>query len=261
MTEQSVSGRLFAVLDLFLHSPGPLTLSDVSDATQLPMATSYRYLRDLVAWGGLQKTSDGRYRVGPKMWMLGSASSWERTIRRESHPLISAVSGGLHQAVALTMLHRGQIICIDRAWGSTPSIYLVDPGDEIPLPPTSAGKVLLSRLNETELTQTLAAMGARLEPSADVASKDWFAEAYDTTKLLSRVHEARERGYALAAGELRPGQASLSVPVHVPYLETELALSILIPVGYEAAVEFLPHLKDAAKTLGKKLAKAEFLKS
>ncbi|MEZ2389076.1 IclR family transcriptional regulator [bacterium RCC_150] len=253
--EQSGSSRFFAILDVFLKSTGPLTLSEVSEATGLPMPTAYRYLRDLAAWGGLQKSSDGAYRTGPKLWMLGSTSVWERTIRREAHPLISALSQGLHQAVALTFLHKGSLICIDRVWGTDPSIYIVNPGDDMPLPPTSAGKLLLSRLSDNDLEEALRVI-QQGEQVPLLVSAGSSPARYETNTLEAKVHEVRDRGYALTIGELRPGQTALSVVVNVPRLEAEMALSVLTPLGLPAALEMLPHLKDAAIVLEKRLAKS-----
>lgn len=257
MTETSGTARTFAILDLFLRSTDSLTLSAVSELTGLPRPTAHRYLKDLVSWGGLDKTADGRYRVGPKMWMLGSVSDWERSIRQESRPLVSALAQGLHQAVALTTLHQSKIVCVDRAWGSTPSIYLVQPGEEVPLPPSSAGRILLSGLAEPQLSGAFKELDETC--AARVSCNSYTGTptpVYDSEKLRTMVDEARDKGFSIAAGELRPGQTSLSVLVNVPRMEVNLALSLLTPTCKEvSAVNFLPYLKDAAAVLAKKLGR------
>ena len=38
---------------------------------RLPLSTAHRLVAEWVAWGGLVRGDDGRYRVGIKLWRLG----------------------------------------------------------------------------------------------------------------------------------------------------------------------------------------------
>ncbi|MER7941753.1 IclR family transcriptional regulator C-terminal domain-containing protein [Streptomyces sp. NPDC094458] len=62
---ESVAGRLFSVLDAFEGGgPAALRLTDIAARTGLPAPTALRLVRELVAWGGLERGADGRYRLG-----------------------------------------------------------------------------------------------------------------------------------------------------------------------------------------------------
>ncbi|MGW1508049.1 helix-turn-helix domain-containing protein [Streptomyces sp. NPDC002394] len=76
---ESVAGRLFSVLDAFEGGgPAALRLTDIAARTGLPAPTALRLVRELVAWGGLERGADGRYRLGIRLRVLGSAAPCPR---------------------------------------------------------------------------------------------------------------------------------------------------------------------------------------
>jgi DNA-binding IclR family transcriptional regulator len=61
------SSRLFAVLAAFATAHPTLTLTEIAERSGLPLATSHRLARELVAWGALERRPDGRYEVGLRL--------------------------------------------------------------------------------------------------------------------------------------------------------------------------------------------------
>ncbi|WP_181798137.1 helix-turn-helix domain-containing protein, partial [Streptomyces sp. WELS2] len=68
---ESVAGRVFSVLDAFVDAPVTLRLTEIAHRTGLPVPTALRMVRELVAWGGLERGADGSYRLGTRIRTLG----------------------------------------------------------------------------------------------------------------------------------------------------------------------------------------------
>ncbi len=50
------------------------------------MPTVLRVVPELVAWGALERQSDGSYRLGRRLWVLGAGSPCLGRIRRTALP-------------------------------------------------------------------------------------------------------------------------------------------------------------------------------
>ena len=63
--------RLFAILETFTSERPRLTLSDLSRRTGLPVGTVHRLVTQLVSFGALDRSADGRYGIGIRLWEIG----------------------------------------------------------------------------------------------------------------------------------------------------------------------------------------------
>ncbi|WP_369142078.1 helix-turn-helix domain-containing protein [Streptomyces sp. R44] len=90
---ESVAGRLFSALDAFEGGgPAALRLTDIAARTGLPAPTALRLLRELVAWGGLERGADGTYRLGIRLRVLGAAAPCPRGLLDAALPALRALS-------------------------------------------------------------------------------------------------------------------------------------------------------------------------
>jgi DNA-binding IclR family transcriptional regulator len=75
-TPSSILGRFLLILDVFGAAKSPLTLSEISRRTGLPLTTALRLLTQLTDSDALERTDDRRYRIGPRMApVLGAAAA------------------------------------------------------------------------------------------------------------------------------------------------------------------------------------------
>lgn len=79
--KRTVLGRALAILDSFSAERPALRLVDISRKTGLPAATVFRVVRELCEWGAVERTSDLRYRIGPRLSRLAEL----RDIAAHSH--------------------------------------------------------------------------------------------------------------------------------------------------------------------------------
>lgn len=128
---ESVAGRVFSVLDAFAGGPDTLRLTEIARRTGLPVPTALRMVRELVAWGGLERAADGSYRLGTRIRALGAAAPCPRGLLDVSLPalrILTARTGG-HADVAVPS--DGTALCLVS-------------GERLPLHATAAGKILLA---------------------------------------------------------------------------------------------------------------------
>lgn len=181
---ESVAGRVFSVLDAFVGGPDTLRLTDIARRTGLPVPTALRMVRELVAWGGLERAADGSYRLGTRIRALGAAAPCPRGLLDAALPALRALSArtGGHADVAVPA--DGTALCLVS-------------GERLPLYATAAGKVLLAHGHGPP------ASVARHTPHTLTAPGPLGAQ-------LARV---RATGLATAHEEYRLGELSLAAPV------------------------------------------------
>jgi DNA-binding IclR family transcriptional regulator len=242
----SHAGRVFRLLDLFGAEPAPLTLSEVARRAELPVSTTHRLLGELVAWGGVERTDAGTYRLGEKIWRLGLASSWERELRRVALPFATDLAGRTGAAVAVSTMIGDRLVCVDTVRGRLESIYLARAGDEIPLFATSAGKLLMASADRRILAEALRTRLERRTPYTQIVPR----------LVLAQLEAARQAGFAVSRAESTASQASLSVPIATGGDRTPMALTVLAPANDAGLPRLVPTLRRYASSIARRLSES-----
>jgi IclR family transcriptional regulator, acetate operon repressor len=196
-----VLSKFRAVLDCFLPDNKPMTLTEVANATGLPLSTTQRLLRSLVAEEFIAKTGAG-YTLG--IGLIG----WASAVRRGLN-VVDAARGTMEtlrdetgETVTLLVRNGLQRICV----ASAPSRQVVsqrsEPGEVGPRQAGSPSKVLLAW--DPETTAAILERGLAKLTANSITDPAIFADE------LARV---RQRGYAVSVGENAEGVASVGAPV------------------------------------------------
>jgi DNA-binding IclR family transcriptional regulator len=196
-----VLSKFRAVLDCFLPDNKPMSLTEVANATGLPLSTAQRLLRSLVAEEFVSKTPSG-YRLG--LGLIG----WASAVRRGLNVVDAARMGmdALRDTTGETvtlLVHQGlQRICV----ASSPSRHAIsqrsEPGEVAPLQAGSPSKVLLAW--DPETTAEVLARGLIRLTAKTITDPDLF---------VRELAEVRDRGYATSSCENAEGVASVGAPV------------------------------------------------
>jgi DNA-binding IclR family transcriptional regulator len=239
-------GRVFGLLDVIGQEPADLTLSEIARRAALPVSTTHRLLGELTAWGGVERTPDGTYRLGEKIWRLGVASTWERRLREVALPHARALAGATGSAVVVSTMVQDRLICVDTVRGRSAGIYLAHAGDEIPLFATSAGKLLMSGAEPAALSAALRTRLVRRTPYTQVVPR----------LVLAQLDTARRVGFAVAHSESTAGQSSVSVQVAVPAEQTPIALTVLTPTTRDDLPGLVPTMHRFAASISQAVLSA-----
>ena len=195
--------RGLRLLQKFGATSGPMTLSDLARAADLPRATARRILFTLER-GGFVATDGKLFTLTPHVLTLSASYLRSSQVVTVLQPVLDRIATSAQEISSLAVLDDEEVVFIAR--GSPARVFSagLDIGYRLPAFCTSVGRVLLSRLSDAELAVTLDAMN--LEPLTPFTVTDKKA-------LLQAILRDRGQGYSLVDREAEPGFRSISVPV------------------------------------------------
>ncbi len=195
--------RGLRLLQKFGATHGPMTLSDLARAADLPRATARRILFTLERGGFV--ASDGKlFTLTPHVLTLAASYLRSSQVVTVLQPVLDRIAMAAQEISSLAVLDGDEVVFIAR--GSPARVFSagLDIGYRLPAFCTSVGRVLLSRLSDAELAAALAAMD--LKPMTPFTMTD-------KRRVLEAISGDRGRGYSLVDREAEPGFRSISVPV------------------------------------------------
>ncbi|MEV0645450.1 helix-turn-helix domain-containing protein [Phytomonospora sp. NPDC050363] len=195
----SVVARSLSVFDAFADGAPSLRLTDIAGRTGLPVPTTLRLVRELVAWGGLERQGDGSYRVGTRLWSLGTRAPCPRRLRdAAAGPLAALHAETGHASHAVVADGAGAVVVGERGG-------LVADGSVLPWHASAAGLVLLAYARE-ELRADVMTASVRLTAHTVVAPG----------LLAARLARVRSGEVAVTREEWRRGQTEAAVAIPGP---------------------------------------------
>ncbi|WP_101949070.1 IclR family transcriptional regulator [Mycobacterium sp. 3519A] len=198
----TVTSRLLAVLGAFGEHHRSLTLSEIARRADLPLPTTHRLARELVAGGALDRLDDGRYVIGRLVWEAGLLAPVQGSLRQVAEPFLHDVFAATMATVHLAVRDGDEVLYLDRMQGraSVPIVSTV--GTRLPMHATGVGKVLLAHSPADVRDRVLADL-TRITP-------------YTITRpelLEAQLERVRRDGVATTTEEMSLGACSLAVPV------------------------------------------------
>jgi len=192
--------RALQILQLF-SSPGTaLSVSEIAARLELHRSTASRLVGTLEARGFVERgLPGGPLRLGPELARLGQLALGSRDLVGVAQPLLEGVAGATGETATLTAPAGDEAVTVAQADGR----HFVSSGNWVgvaaPAHCCSDGKVLL-------------AWGALKTPSGRL--ERLTSKTITGRQALAReLDEVRQRGFALADGEMEEGLVGVAVPV------------------------------------------------
>jgi len=190
--------RAFGVLAALAAADRPLTLPALAGILETSPQQAHRVIRALQARRFVARADEGGYTLGAGLWPLGATALSAQSFWREATPYLAQLREATGSALVAT-LRGGRVLEVDKLRPDG-----VARGIPVPAHATALGKVLLGALPAGELRVVLAEV--RLERYTDHTITEARA-------LRAELECVRRHGYAVAAGELRPGHWQAGVPI------------------------------------------------
>ncbi|MFD8631549.1 IclR family transcriptional regulator [Streptomyces sp. NPDC059533] len=229
---QSVE-RALAVLPLL--AKGPAGLTPVADALGVHKSTALRLLRTLHAHGLVyRQPSDGRYRLGARLFALGAEAIENLDVRDIAHPHLVELNHTTGHTVHLAVHQDDEVVYIDKVDSRYPVRMYSRIGRPVPLTVAAVAKLLLADLPEAERR----ALAHRIGYPRHTARSTPDAAAF-----LRELDLVREQGWATDLGGHEESLNCLGAPVHGPDGRVVAALSVSAPnvvIDAEGLLELLP---------------------
>ena len=83
-----VIARLSRLLDTLAAHDEPVSLKTLASATGLHPSTAFRILASLIECGLVERSANGHYRLGAKLWRLGRRAHRRFESRHEACPIL-----------------------------------------------------------------------------------------------------------------------------------------------------------------------------
>jgi DNA-binding IclR family transcriptional regulator len=232
---QTVSRRLLAVLDCFDVAHPALSLTDIATRSGLPVSTAKRLITELRGWGGLERLDDGRYRIGMRLWTIGSLAPQQRGLREAALPYMHDLFEATQENIQLAVLDDTQALCIEKISSGRAVPTQTHIGGRLPLHATGVGKAILAFSGRNLLT-TVAANGLdRLTPYTIT----------EPGRLAAVLADIRTSGVAYSLEEMTLGAASVASPILT--LDGRVRAALGVVAHSRAAVDRLaPAVRTAA---------------
>jgi len=154
--------RALEILDAYSEHDVSLTLAELSARTGMYKSTILRMLESLEAFGYIQKTPEGAYRLGPKTLYLGSIYQRHFSTSEFVPQELKRLAEEAHETASFYIREGDTRVCVHRHEASRAVRATVHQGDRLPLNVGAAGHVILafSGLSGEKYDQIRSAMHA-----------------------------------------------------------------------------------------------------
>jgi DNA-binding IclR family transcriptional regulator len=196
---------MFAVLEACAAGDRPFTLTDLVDRTGMPKSTLHRVCWKLVEHGMLEH-DDAGFRIGTRMFALGSTNPRLRRLRSLSMPYLQELVARTGWVVNLAILSGRRALIVDEVFDEgMPSVERMG-GATMPLHATAIGKALLSGLEPAELDALVGTAALRPYTRRTIVRPNL---------LRDQLAAIRTGGVAYSHEEWRMGTSGVAAPVIV----------------------------------------------
>jgi DNA-binding IclR family transcriptional regulator len=237
------------VLEALTEGQAAMPLREVARRTDMPASKVHRYLQSLVR-GGLvdQEPNSGRYCLGGLALRIGLVALAGVDVVRLGMPIAQDLKDRLGETVLLaTWSDRGPVVV---GWEISPHPISVGVrvGSVLPLLRSASGRVFLGSLPHASVAPVL---NSELSAMPAAQRAVWSEE-----RITSLRRSVGATGLGIVAGDLLPGVAALSAPVHDHNGRVVAALTCM---GYQGVLEVTPKgraaqsVKEAAARLSQRL--------
>ncbi|GAA2935586.1 IclR family transcriptional regulator [Streptomyces enissocaesilis] len=216
-----VLGRALQILGAFSADCPEMTLSELSRRSGLPVSTVHRMLGELMTWGALERGRDGCYRVGLRLWEVGSLAPRGQGLRERALPFLEDLSRITRENVQLAVREGAELVFVERIAGTGAVPVLTRVGGRFALTATGVGLVLLAHAPAEVQDQVLAGPFERFTPCT----------VTDPRELRRMLAEARTNGCVVSDRQVTLDALSVAAPVHGSDGAVIAAVSLVVRHG------------------------------
>ncbi|RXS87903.1 IclR family transcriptional regulator [Streptomyces sp. TM32] len=233
--------KAMAVLDCFRPDGGMFRLTELSERAGLTKTTAFRLCGELVRLGLLERDAEG-YRLGGKLFELGSLVPRRHDLREAALPFLQDLFEATHETVHLGVREGHEVVYVERIHGHGALRLPSRIGGRLPLTCTGVGKALLA-FSGAELTEeVLDTPLPRLTPHS----------VTDPERLRTAIEQAQVAGLAYEEEEAALGVSCIAAPVFDGPVAVA-ALSVAVPRSRFRPAQLAPAVRTAALGLSRAL--------
>lgn len=201
---QSVE-RAADILELFMISKPELSVKEISDHLGLSKSTVHGLIKTLEHRGYLQQNpEDLKYKLGLKLFELGSFIGSQLDIVKIAQPIIKETVDKLKETVHLVIRQQDELIYVEKVEGPHTLRISSHVGKTAPIHCTGVGKAILAYQDEKEVDRIL--LSGKLESFTEFT-------VTDVNEIKKQLDFTREHGYSMDDEEIELGLKCIAAPI------------------------------------------------
>jgi IclR family acetate operon transcriptional repressor len=236
--------KTLAVMEVVSTARRPLSVTEISGATSLPVPTVHRLVAQLVERSLLKRhLTSKKVMPGARLMKLGVEAVQTSLYADRPHALLKSLVTQVGEFGQISMVVDGELICVDAASAHRQSGLHLEQGNKAPLHCTSIGKLYLSSISSSELGLWL--RSARLARMTD-------RTITNATDLRRHCQDIRSQGWSSCNEELHPGIVGCGVRLPLRSSSSFIGLCVSAPaarLNYKAIIEYIPTLRKFAQDI------------
>lgn len=245
---QSVD-RAIQIIDFFTGPQSELGITEIAERMGLGKSTVYGLVNTLLQAGYLeQNVENKRYRLGLRLFELGSIVQSRMDVREIARPYLEELSKTFNMTVHMGIYRDWEMVYIDKVDSPNTRIVYSQVGKRAPMYCTGIGKAVLANMSTADIQYIL-----RTQP-LEMLTEHTLTES---EQIMKELEEIRSRGYAVDNEEVELGLRCVAVPVYDYRKKPIAAISISSAAAYlndekirQAAVGLQKTAKEISKRMG-----------
>jgi DNA-binding IclR family transcriptional regulator len=239
-----VIGRALRLLDAFDAERRELTLSDLARRADMPLSTTHRLMQELCAWGAVERGEDGLYRIGLRLWELGSLAPRGPGLREAALPFLEDLSRITRENVQLAVREGTEVVFVERIASSEAVPVLTRVGDRFALTVTGVGLVLLAHAPAEVQEEVLNG------PIDRYTAKT----VTDPAQLRRMLADVRSNGFSISDRQVTMDALSVGAPIRDRRGEVVAAVSLVVRHGSTTAHALSRLVRTSAQAISRALS-------
>ncbi len=200
-----VTGKAFSVLEVVSLNSEATRMAEIIRGTGMTKPTAHRVVNMLLDMGFLERDDfDSGFIEGAGLVDLAHRTLAAAAPRSLRHSILQGVSEQVGETVNYGVLSGGEVIYLDRVEAKWPLGLRFDAGSRVPAHCTAVGKLLLSRMSDSNLRALIESI-PRSSYTANTIT--------DAEQLLSALTSIHRDGIGTDDQEFMHGVVCVSVPV------------------------------------------------
>jgi IclR family KDG regulon transcriptional repressor len=184
--------KCFSILALMAEAKRPFGFNEIVKHLGLNKSTVFNILHTLNDLNVLDKGPDGRFRLGPRLFVLGNAAAGGSELIQTVHPYLEIINRDFELSAFFGILSRSDVIILDKADRAHRIKLSSEIGMRIPVFAGVAGKALLSQLCETDIDKILSENTPKRYTSRTIIDKSTFKKEIMSVKKTGIAYDREE---------------------------------------------------------------------
>lgn len=207
------------ILAVFNSEHSTLSPAEIARRTNLPVASTYRMVNEMVKLGILDKTSSG-VQTGVRLWELASRGSKTVNLRNTALPYMEDIQRAMQQHTQLGVLEGKDVLFLERLSASEGAVVnILKVAERLPAIISAPGLVIAA-FSPLDVQQGLLAEAPKRYTSLTPT---------DTKGFPAILADIRRKGFVQIDGWIAEGVSAVSAPIRDAEGSVVAALSVLLP--------------------------------